>query len=129
QSPHYEGQLAAVRRFPGRRARFGELDQPLATPIQEALASLGIERLYSHQAAAINAARAGNNVTVVTATASGKTLCYNAPVAERLLERPSGRALYLYPTKALAQDQLGKLDSWPEPARVRAATYDGDTAG
>src|SRR5439155_11853787 len=71
----------------------------------------------------------GENVAVVTATASGKTLAYNVPVAERLLERPPSRALYLYPTKALAQDQLGKLESWPEAARLPAATYDGDTPG
>jgi DEAD/DEAH box helicase domain-containing protein len=127
RSEHYRGQLAACRRFPARAARYGELERPLVPAVEETLRGLGIERFYSHQAAAINAARAGESVTVVTSTASGKTLCFNVPVVERLVERPAARALYLYPTKALAQDQLGKLDRWSAAASVRAATYDGDT--
>src|SRR5262245_36068865 len=89
RSEHYRGQLVACRRFPARAARYGTLEQPLPAAVQAALEGPGIERLYSHQAAAINAARAGENVTVVTSTASGKTLCFNVPVVERLLERPA----------------------------------------
>src|SRR5206468_10056170 len=107
QSEPYRGQLADCRRLPRRPARYAALAEPLPAPLADALAEQGIPRFYTHQAAAIDVARAGRHFTVVTATASGKTLCFNVPVAERLAERPAARALYLYPTKALAQDQLG----------------------
>ncbi|MEZ4580694.1 MAG: DEAD/DEAH box helicase [Caldilineaceae bacterium] len=98
----------------------------------------GITRLYSHQADAIGAALAGQDVVVVTPTASGKTLCYNGPVLNSLLRDPAGRALYLFPTKALAQDQLAELNgllaaidatgAGDEPLDLpQVATYDGDT--
>jgi DEAD/DEAH box helicase domain-containing protein len=123
----YEDQLVAVRRLPAREARFGDLERPLPEELAAALRASGVERFYSHQAAAINAARRGEHVTVVTATASGKTLCYHVPVAERLLAGRAARAIYLYPTKALAQDQLGKLRGSGLYARLLPATYDGDT--
>ena len=100
--------------------------RPLAGPVGEALARLGISRLYSHQAEAITAVRNGENIIVVTGTASGKTLCYNVPVLEALEIDPRARALYIFPTKALAQDQLGKLRLYGLP-NLKAATYDGDT--
>ncbi|HKB34668.1 MAG TPA: DEAD/DEAH box helicase, partial [Candidatus Dormibacteraeota bacterium] len=94
-----------------------------------ALAGRGIERLYSHQADAYRAVRQGRHLVVVTPTASGKTLCYNLPVLQRLLEDPNRRALYLFPTKALAQDQLAELSALKHglPIVLRADTYDGDT--
>src|SRR5439155_15124040 len=110
RQPPYQGQLVGEpRRYPARKARYGELERPLPEALRASLAAAGVERFYSHQAEAINRVRQGEDVTVVTSTASGKTLCYNVPVIERILERKSARALYLFPTKALAQDQLGKL--------------------
>ncbi|HEX9477005.1 MAG TPA: DEAD/DEAH box helicase [Candidatus Dormibacteraeota bacterium] len=95
-----------------------------------ALAARGIVRLYTHQADAYHAVRNGRHLVVVTPTASGKTLCYNLPVLQRLLEHPERRALYVYPTKALAQDQLAELSAlkFGLPIDVRVDTYDGDTA-
>ena len=104
----YAGQLAYVQTLPARRPRYGRLNAPLSPPVERALAASGAERLYTHQAEAINAALAGQNVVVATSTASGKTLCFNVPVLEALARDPLARALYIYPTKALAQDQLGK---------------------
>jgi DEAD/DEAH box helicase domain-containing protein len=94
-----------------------------------ALRSRGVEALYTHQAAAIAAARAGRNVCVVTPTASGKTLCYNLPVLDAVTRDPTVRALYLFPTKALAADQLHELRSLADAAEMalKTHTYDGDT--
>src|SRR5437016_6257316 len=130
--PGYRGQIAHVERMPARAARFGELEPPLSPALQAALAGAGIERLYAHQVEAVAAAREGESVVVVTGTASGKTLCYNLTVLEELQALPNARALYLYPTKALAQDQLKALrrlaDGSMELARAtRAGVYDGDT--
>src|SRR5947209_5790340 len=127
RAPFYKGQIAHVERIPARKARYGELDRPLAPDLQRRLGALGIDRLYSHQAEAVNAARGGEHVTVVTATASGKTLCYNLPVLDAILGDPRARAFYLFPTKALAQDQLNKLNDFGLFPTVRFATYDGDT--
>ncbi len=149
--PFYAGQIVHVEQIPRRSAKFGALRSPLHPDLQAQLRSEGIERLYSHQAEAVNAALAGRHVVVVTSTASGKTLCYNLPVLAAILEQPTARALYLFPTKALAQDQLrslqvlgckvgGKqlettasLSGREKRAGVKAslpiavATYDGDT--
>ena len=115
---------------PARPAQFEDLSPPIPSPLAEALAAQGIHRLYTHQARAIQLVRAGKHVVVVTSTASGKTLCYNVPVLESILADPSTRALYLFPTKALAQDQLKNLNALaehlPDGAFV-AGTYDGDT--
>jgi len=129
KQPFYRGQIAHVEHIPPRQARYGQLSRPLPPPLQGALARLGIERLYTHQVQAIEAARADRNVMVTTATASGKTLCYNIPVLEACLSDPRTRALYLYPTKALAQDQLRALRELTskEMPYIRCATYDGDT--
>ena len=91
-----------------------------------ALAARGIERLYTHQAAAFEAAARGEHILVATGTASGKTLAFNLPVLDTLAGDPKPRALYLYPTKALAQDQARSLAELGVP-RLRAAIYDGDT--
>ncbi len=102
----------------------------MRTELAAALAARGIVRLYTHQADAYHAVRNGRHLVVVTPTASGKTLCYNLPVLQRLLEHPERRALYVYPTKALAQDQLAELSAlkFGLPIDVRVDTYDGDTA-
>src|SRR5690606_10765579 len=102
----------------------------LSPPIEKALRSMGIEALYSHQAEAVEAARRGENVVVVTGTASGKSLCYNIPVLEGLAEQEEAAALYLFPTKALTQDQLRGLLRFKEISPelpVIAGAYDGDT--
>jgi DEAD/DEAH box helicase domain-containing protein len=124
--------LAHARTLPRREARFAELSVPLPEALGEAIAHLGIERLYSHQAEAIESLRAGKDTVVVTGTASGKSLCYHLPVFERLLADPEATALYLFPTKALAQDQLKSLTrlaaGHPDVMKaVRAGVYDGDT--
>ncbi len=129
----YAGQLAHVEKLPARPARYGAVHERLSPPVQAALRAAGADRLYTHQAEAINAALAGQNVVVATSTASGKTLCFNAPVLEALARDPLARALYLYPTKALAQDQLGKWNAFARGAGAGiisplAATYDGDTS-
>jgi ATP-dependent helicase YprA (DUF1998 family) len=106
----YRGQMVHVHDVPARKASFKKLRKPLHPAVRGVLARRGIEKLYSHQASAIEAIRRGENVVVVTGTASGKTLCYNLPVIETLLAEPHAKAIYLYPTKALAQDQLRGLN-------------------
>ena len=128
----YSGQLVHVQAIPARRARYGQLHRPLAGAVAQALRAAGAQQLYTHQAEAINAILDGRHVVVATSTASGKTLCFNAPVLEALARDPLARALYLYPTKALAQDQLGKWHALVSGAggglvNPLAATYDGDT--
>ncbi|MGQ9715581.1 MAG: DEAD/DEAH box helicase [Anaerolineae bacterium] len=126
--PGYRDQIVHVEALPERQARYGHLQRPLPPPLVQALHATGVERLYSHQAEAINAVREGRNVILATATASGKTLTYNLPVLEALLEDPEARALYLFPTKALAQDQLRSLQELTSPlGEVPMGTYDGDT--
>ncbi|HEY7200777.1 MAG TPA: DEAD/DEAH box helicase, partial [Candidatus Dormibacteraeota bacterium] len=115
--------------IPACDAQFAPLPEDLRPELAAALAGRGIERLYSHQAEAYAHVRAGRHLVVVTPTASGKTLCYNLPVLQALLERPTSRALYVFPTKALAQDQLAELGALtaPLPLDVKVSTYDGDT--
>ena len=121
--------VTTVRRLPPRAARTVPIPDTVDGRLAEALRGRGIGELYTHQAQVLEALRKGGHVVVVTPTASGKTLCYNLPVLETLLHEPSARALYLFPTKALAQDQLAELE---ELARVlpelRIHTYDGDTS-
>ena len=123
----YRDQLVHTAVIPGRQARYGELAAELSPRVREILSRLGIARLYSHQVEAIDAALSGENTMVVTSTASGKTLCYLVPIAESLAQRASSRALLIYPTKALAQDQLRKLKDFGAGEAFEAATYDGDT--
>ena len=123
----YDGQIVHVERIAARQAKYARLDTPLPPELTDALAGQGMTKLYSHQAEAIDLARQGFHVIVTTPTASGKSLCYNAPVLESLLLDPKARALYLFPTKALAQDQRGKLAALGLEGSVCTATYDGDT--
>ncbi len=121
--------LAALRRFAAEAPQFADFPDDLHPKLKDVLAARGIERLYTHQRQAFDLARAGRNTVVVTPTASGKTLCYNLPVLDRILKEPDTRALYLFPTKALAQDQLAELYSLIESigADIGTFTYDGDT--
>ncbi|MGH2704198.1 MAG: DEAD/DEAH box helicase [Actinomycetota bacterium] len=120
-----EGLLELVG-IPARHGRAVRPDPPLPAKLRQRLAALGIQTLWTHQAAALASARAGHHTAVSTGTASGKSLCFNLPVIERILTDPRTRALYLYPTKALAQDQLRAIRALAIP-EASAATYDGDT--
>jgi DEAD/DEAH box helicase domain-containing protein len=119
-------ELAYLTTSPATEPRTAALPDEVHPKVREALARQGIERLYSHQADAWEAARRGEHLIVTTGTASGKTLAFNLPVLDALAAEPKNRALYLYPTKALAQDQARALGELAVP-RVRAAIYDGDT--
>jgi DEAD/DEAH box helicase domain-containing protein len=128
----YAGQLVHLEELPERPGTFADPATPLPAALERLLASRGIERLYSHQVAALEAARADRDFVVVTGTASGKTFCYNLPILEAAFADPRARALYLFPTKALAQDQLKGLlelvSGDPElAAAIRPGVYDGDT--
>jgi DEAD/DEAH box helicase domain-containing protein len=125
--------VTAVRRLPAREARFGEEIDGIDARVRAALRERGIQHFYTHQSAAVAHALRGRNVVITTPTASGKTLCYNAPVLSSILRDPSARALYLFPTKALAQDQLAELHALSDELSRRSDldigvfTYDGDT--
>jgi len=119
-------ELAHVELVPAREARLAPLPEELHPRVRAALAAQGIESVYGHQAEAWEAAARGEHFVVTTGTASGKTLAFNLPVLDALAREPKRRALYLYPTKALAQDQLRALGSFRLP-KLRAAIYDGDT--
>src|SRR5580698_1017285 len=124
-----ESPVRTIRHQPAAPGEFARLPGYLAPALTQALIARGIRQLYSHQAAALEHAEAGRNVVVVTPTASGKTLCYNLPVLNRLFAEPSARAMYLFPTKALAEDQLQEFQGVVDAAgaEIRAFTYDGDT--
>ncbi|MBP6716463.1 MAG: DEAD/DEAH box helicase [Acidobacteria bacterium] len=135
--------VTAVRRLAPQSAVFAPFPDSLDPRVHAAYASRGIDQLYSHQAEAVDHAMHGRNVVIVTPTASGKTLCYNVPVLDAILKDPASRALYLFPTKALAQDQLAELHQMAEVigaqshaeaqaergehVQIGVFTYDGDT--
>ena len=121
--------LTAVRHIPAREAQFRAMPAWVRAELAAAYHAKGIEKLYTHQAAAAELAHAGQNFVVVTPTASGKTLCYNLPVLNAVLENADTRALYLFPTKALAQDQLAELHDLAKRLDdcFGVFTYDGDT--
>src|SRR5579859_3449107 len=121
--------LTAVRQIPARDAKFRPVPGWVTSDLSEAYQAKGIQELYSHQAATAELVRDGKNVVVVTPTASGKTLCYNLAVLNEVLENPDTRALYLFPTKALAQDQLAELHDLATRLDdcFGVFTYDGDT--
>ena len=121
--------LTAVRHIPAREAQFRAIPAWVRPELAAAYHAKGIEKLYTHQAAAAELAHAGQNFVVVTPTASGKTLCYNLPVLNAVLENADTRALYLFPTKALAQDQLAELHDLAKRLDdcFGVFTYDGDT--
>jgi DEAD/DEAH box helicase domain-containing protein len=124
--------ITTWQEIPARASQVAPFPPTLEPRLAQALMQRGLTYLYTHQAEALTAAQAGANLVIVTATASGKTLCYNLPVLDTLLRQPQARALYLFPTKALAQDQLAELDALLHAASlaqpvVGVATYDGDT--
>src|SRR3954470_19718350 len=123
-----DDELAHLGLEPARPAHLVGLPPALHPRVVQALAARGVDSLYSHQADAWMAAQRGEHLIVTTGTASGKTLAFNLPVLDALAHEPKGRALYLYPTKALAQDQLRGLAELGVP-RLRPAIYDGDTPG
>jgi DEAD/DEAH box helicase domain-containing protein len=128
-----DGWVTAVRRMAPRAAEYAGFPDGVDDRLRQVLAGRGIAQLYTHQAAAVAHALAGRNVVITTPTASGKTLCYNAPVLSAVLKDPSARALYLFPTKALAQDQLAELHDLANrllassDSQIAVFTYDGDT--
>jgi DEAD/DEAH box helicase domain-containing protein len=121
--------LTAVRQIPAREAKFQPIPAWVTSALAEAYRAKGIRDLYSHQASTAERVRDGKNVVVVTPTASGKTICYNLPILNAVLENPDTRALYLFPTKALAQDQLAELQDLANRLNdgFGVFTYDGDT--
>jgi DEAD/DEAH box helicase domain-containing protein len=131
----YSEQIVHIERIPHQSAAFGKLKNPLAPVLQARLESVGISPLYSHQAEALNTILAGKNVIISTASASGKSLCYQLATLDAFLRDKSNRAIYLFPTKALAQDQLRSLRQILAEAKDLAyllrpgatATFDGDT--
>ena len=128
-----DGWVTAARRLPAQEARYGPPVNGVDDRFLELLRDRGVDAFYTHQSRAIEHALARQNVVVTTPTASGKTLCYNAPVLSTILRNPSARALYLFPTKALAQDQLAELHSLSDRLSrlseldIGVFTYDGDT--
>lgn len=128
--PQYQGQIVHVQYLPPKAAEFQTLKNPFPEIITEFLHKKNIRNLYSHQVEAIEKIRDGENVVLVSGTASGKTLCYNLPIIERLLEHPEDKAFYIFPTKALAQDQLHTLQELTDitlTGSINVSTYDGDT--
>lgn len=126
---HNSDILTAIRRFPAREAQWAGFPEWVNGNLVSAYTAKGVSRLYTHQAAAAAAVHSGKNVVIVTPTASGKTLCYNLPVLNAILENADTRALYLFPTKALAQDQLAELYDLDQRLdnSFGVFTYDGDT--
>src|SRR5688572_30304401 len=128
-----DGWITTIRRLAPLEARYAPFGDALDARLCDVLRHRGLDQLYTHQALAIDHALAGRHVVVTTPTASGKTLCYNAPVLSTILRDPSARALYLFPTKALAQDQLAELHDLSDhlsrlnDLEIGVFTYDGDT--
>ncbi|MFW5684584.1 MAG: DEAD/DEAH box helicase, partial [Spirochaetota bacterium] len=127
--PRFMSCVTRWEHIPPRDGEYAPLPDDLHPEIRTALESRGITRLYSHQAASYRAARAGHDFVVVTPTASGKTLCYNLAVLQTIIESPESRALYLFPTKALSQDQQSELNESVLAGElpVKIVTFDGDT--
>lgn len=121
--------ITAVHRLPAREAQWAPMPDWVLPELVQAYREKGIEKLYTHQAEAAERVHRGENIAVVTPTASGKTLCYNLAVLNGVLENPDTRALYIFPTKALAQDQLSELEDLSRKLgdRFGVFTYDGDT--
>ncbi|KAM0844894.1 hypothetical protein ACQ4PT_056753 [Festuca glaucescens] len=124
-----EGQIVHIEEIPCRGASYAELPPHLSETMREALQSIGISRLYSHQSEAIQSSISGKHVAVATSTSSGKSLCYNIPVLESLSQDLTACALYIFPTKALAQDQLRTLLEMKKAFNtdIDGNIYDGDT--
>jgi DEAD/DEAH box helicase domain-containing protein len=133
RSKHLEADSAvrAIHHQPAAEGIFADIPELVDPKLRAALEKRGITRLYSHQADAFDQIQAGKHVVIVTPTASGKTLCYNLPVLNLLMRDEGARAMYLFPTKALAEDQLHEFQRAVEEmgSEIRAFTYDGDTPG
>lgn len=127
--PEVSENITTWKTFPPKKPIFADFPKNIDRRIVDTLKKRGIEQLYSHQASAIQAAIDGDDIVVVTPTASGKTICYNVPVINEILKSPESRALYLFPTKALSQDQLAELYDLIQKLDVDIKTYtfDGDT--
>ena len=128
--PTYSHQIVHIEHIPPREEKCAGLAEPLETKLQDCLRAHSLSCLYTHQTETVNNARRDRNVMVATTNASGKSLCYNIAVLQTLLTKPDSRALYLFPTKALAHDQLRALQELFCPSLFRAeefATFDGDT--
>ncbi|MEK4024432.1 DEAD/DEAH box helicase [Sporosarcina sp. FSL W7-1283] len=128
--PRFGPNISYIETLKEQEAKLAEFPPALHPSIRQALAGKGISQLYSHQRQAFDAVSKGNSITAITPTASGKSLCYHLPVLQSILDNPSSRALYLFPTKALAQDQLADLHELIEDSgeTILSHTYDGDTA-
>lgn len=129
-TPEFMGNIMHHKIMDEKPAVYAEFPERLHPSIRRALHAKGIEKLYSHQRTAFDAAVSGQSITAVTPTASGKSLCYHLPVLQSILEDESSRAIYLFPTKALAQDQLADMHQFIEASgeKILSYTYDGDTA-
>ncbi len=127
--PGFMQNVTCWKEIPAREARYADFPESLDARATKALREKGITRLYSHQKQAVEAALRGEDVVVVTPTASGKTLCYNLPVLDAILKNPDARAIYLFPTKALSADQAAELYSLVDliGEDIKCFTYDGDT--
>ncbi len=127
--PAFMANVTAWREVPARSARYAPFPEGVDKRIIEAMAQRGIHSLYTHQEQAVRFSMQGKDIAVVTPTASGKTLCYNLPVLTEILKDPTSRALYLFPTKALSQDQSSELYELIEAMHeeIKCFTYDGDT--
>jgi len=125
----FQENVAAFRHWPAAPGHYAAFPAWIHPGLRTVLDKRGISRLYSHQAEAVEWIRKGRDVVLVTPTASGKTLCYNLPVLQQILENPETRALYLFPTKALAQDQMHEVSTLIQELKtdIKTFTYDGDT--
>ena len=128
-NPLFMDNVTSWQVMPACEARYGDFPATLDARVIGALKNRGIDRPYIHQSRAIEAALMGRDFVVVTPTASGKTLCYNAPVLDAIMKDEASRALYLFPTKALSSDQVAELYAMIQDtgADIKAYTYDGDT--
>ena len=131
QDEYFMENVTCWHTIPARPAQYGDFPEGIDPRIPTVLNKRNIHRLYTHQALSLAATGEGKDVVVVTPTASGKTMCYNLPVLSAILQNPDSRALYLFPTKALSQDQVSELYSLIEAMDVdiKTYTYDGDTPG
>ncbi len=129
RDPSLHSQITHWQKIPAKSAQLADFPAWMDEDLKTVLRKRGIGKLYTHQAEACGAVWAGDDVVVVTPTASGKSLCYNIPVFQRIHHQPEARALYLFPTKALAQDQVAELMQWSDElgGTIKTYTYDGDT--
>ena len=125
-----KGNIIYKKTIPARSPEYAEFPKSLHPDIQDFLSGQNIKSLYTHQAEAFSHAMAGENIVITTPTASGKSLCFYLPVVQEILKDPVTRAIFIYPTKALAADQYRALIPWMEALgehRLSVGVYDGDT--